>query len=202
MWKWIGGCLLVGTVLLGFGLWSGYRKLASFGPGDGTEAVMIGAPVGRVFASLADADSLSGWMGERNAIKVRHHGMLVPGDTLQVEMRNRFNFGPRPVNWTVSDVTPNQLLSLQLRSDSSGKLIARRQFTLAPKGESTQVASAVTAPFLDSVRARRSDTIKASDAYIDVTSKLLVSGLRMQSHIELQQLKTRIEGRSGSRGQR
>jgi uncharacterized protein YndB with AHSA1/START domain len=201
MWKWIGGFLLVCVVLIGIGLWSGYRKLASFGAGDGTETVMIAAPVSRVFASIANADSLSGWMAEPG-IKAGHHGMLVAGDTLQVEMRVRFNFGNKPLKWTVSEVRPDQLLSLQLRSDSSGKLIATRQFTLSPNGESTRITSAVVTPMLDSIRVNRADTVRPSDAYIDVTSKLLISALRMQSHVELQQLKTRVEGHSSSRGQK
>jgi uncharacterized protein YndB with AHSA1/START domain len=200
MWKWIGGCLLVCAAVIGFGLWSGYRKLATFGSGDGTETVMIAAPVSRVFASLANSDSLSTWMAEHTGMKAGHHGMLVAGDTLQGQMRLRFNVGNKPVKWTVSEVTPGQLLTLQLRSDSSGKLIARRQFTLSAKGDSTRITSAVAAPMLDSMRVNRADSVTPSEAIIDVTSKLLMSALRMQSHVELQQLKTRVEGHSSSRG--
>lgn len=202
MWKWLGGCLLVCLAVIGFGLWSGYRKLASFGNSNGTETMVIAAPVTRVFASIANADSLSGWMGEQLGIKAGHHGVLVPGDTLQIEIRTRFNFGPRPSKWTVSEVRPNQLVSLQLRSDKSGELVATRQFTLAGKGESTLVMSAVSAPMLDSIRANRGDTLKTSDLYIDAASKFLISALRMQSHRELQRLKARVEGRSSSSGRR
>ena len=67
--------------LLGIGLCTGYRKLASSGAGHGTDTVTIGAPVARVFASVANADSLSGWMGDRRGVRVGHHGMLTPGDT-------------------------------------------------------------------------------------------------------------------------
>ena len=195
MWKWIGGCLLVCVALVAIGLWSGYRQLSKFGSSDGTEIVTIAAPPSRVFASLANSDSLATWMAENSRMKAGHHGILVPGDTLLGEMRLRFNVGNKPVKWTVSDVKPDQLLSLQLRTDSGSRLIAKRQFTLTAKGDSTQVLSAVTAPMLDSLGKRRNDTIKGSDAALEMTSKLLTSALRLQSHIELERLKARVEGR-------
>jgi len=195
MWKWLGGCLLVCVAVVGFGLWSGYRKLSTFGSGDGTEKVTIAAPAGRVFASLANSDSLGTWMAERTGIKAGHSGMLVVGDTLLGEMRLRFNVGNKPIKWIVSDVRPNEVLALEMRADSSHKLVARRQFTLTAKGDSTQILSAVSAPMLDSLRTARRDTIKGSDAAVDMTSRLLTSALRMQSHIELERLKARVEGR-------
>lgn len=124
--------------------------------------------------------------------------MLVTGDTLHVETRLPLSSGMRRLKWTVSDVRHNQLLALEMRSDSIGELIATRQLTLAAKGESTFVTSAITAPIVDPVRAGRSDTLKSSDAYLDAASKLLISALRLQSHIELEQLRTRVEGRSRS----
>lgn len=194
MWKWIGGCLVICVALIAIGLWSGYHQLSKFGSSNGTETVTIAAPPARVFASLANSDSLSTWMAEHSQMRTGHHGMLVPGDTLLGEMRLRFNVGNKPVKWTVSDVKPNQLLSLQLRTDSGSRLIAKREFTLTQKGDSTQVLSAVTAPMLDSMRTNRSDTLKGSDAALNITSKLLTSALRMQSHIELEQLKAQVEG--------
>ncbi|MEP6602271.1 MAG: SRPBCC family protein [Nitrospirota bacterium] len=193
MWKWLGGCLLVCVAVVGFGLWQGYRKLSSFGSGDGTETVTIAGPVSRVFASLATSDSLSTWMAERT--QAGHPGTLVVGDTLQGESKLRFNVGNKRVKWVVSEVKPNENLALEMRADSSRKLVARRQFTLTAKGDSTQVLSAVSAPMLDSLRTARRDTIRGSDAAIDMTSKLMTSALRMQSHIELERLKARVEGR-------
>ena len=138
-------------------------------------------------------------MGDRRGVSAGHHGMLKPGDTLDIETKIKFTAGMRKLKWTVSEVRPNQLLALQLRSDSIGELIATRQFTLAAKGESTFVTSAIAAPIVDSIRAGRSDTLKSSDAYLDAASKLLISALRLQSHIELEQLKARVEGRAHSR---
>ena len=183
-------------MVIGIGLWSGYRKLASSGAGHGTDTLTIGAPVQRVFASIANADSLSGWMGDRRGVTAGHHGMLAPGDTLDIETRLRLTSGMRRLKWTVSDVKPNQLLALELRSDSVGELIATRQFSLSAKRDSTFVTSAISAPIVDSIRAGRSDTLKSSDAYLDAASKLLISALRLQSHIELEQLRSRVEGKS------
>jgi len=184
------------VVLLGIGLWTGYRKLASTGAGRGTDTVTVGAPVARVFASVAHADSLAGWMADRRGVSAGHHGMLVAGDTLHIESRIRLSAGMRRLKWTVSEVRPNQLLALQLRSDSIGELIATRELRLGAKGESTFITSAITAPIVDSIRAGRSDTLKSSDAYLDAASKLLISALRLQSHLELEQLKSRVEGHS------
>ena len=105
----------------------------------------------------------------------------------------------RKLKWTVSEIRPNQLLALQLRSDNVGELIATRQFSLAAKGDSTFITSAIAAPIVDSIRAGRSDTLKSSDVYLDAASKLLISALRLQSHIELEQLRSRVEERARSR---
>ena len=183
-------------VVVGIALWSGYRKLASSGAGHGTDTLTIGAPVQRVFASIANADSLSGWMADRRRVTAGHHGMLAAGDTLDIETKLPLSSGMRRLKWTVSDVRPNQLLALQLRSDSVGELVATRQFSLAAKGDSTFITSAIAAPIVDSIRAGRSDTLKSSDAYLDAASRLLISALRLQSHIELEQLKSRVEGRA------
>lgn len=195
MWKWLGGCLLVCAAVIGFGLWTGYRQLSKFGSSNGTETVTIAAPVARVFASLANSDSLETWMGERSQMRATHHGMLVPGDTLIGEMRLRFSVGNRRTKWMVSEVKPNQLLALQLRADSGSKLVAQRQFSLTAKADSTVVLSAVSAPMLDSLSKRPNDSIRGKDAALEVTSKLLTSALRLQSHIELERLKARVEGR-------
>ncbi len=186
-------------MLVGIGLCTGYRQLKSSGAGHGTDTLTIGAPVARVFASVAHADSISEWMADRRGVSAGHHGMLAPGDTLQIETRLPLSRGMRKMKWTVSEVRPNQLLALQLRSDSIGELVATRELSLVAKGESTFITSAIAAPIVDSIRAGRSDTLKSSDAYLDAASKLLISALRLQSHIELEQLKSRVEGRSPSR---
>ena len=195
MWKWLGGCLVVVVVLVAISMWTAYRKLSQFGGPNKPETVAIGAPPSRVFASLANADSLSSWMAERMGVSVSHHGTLVPGDTLQVGAKMRFNIGKsQAMRWVVSDVKPNQMLALEMLSDSTRRIMAVRQFNLAPKGDSTLLTTSVTTPGLDSVRASRGDSVKMSDALLAGASKLMMSSLRMQAHRELQLLKAHIEG--------
>ncbi|HYU79792.1 MAG TPA: SRPBCC family protein [Vicinamibacterales bacterium] len=195
MKKWLGGCLAIGLVVIGMGVWSAWRKLVPYTGANRAETTVIAAPVSRVFASIANADSLSVWMTPGLGIRAAHHGMLVAGDTLKVGANGRLTFGAEPMKWIVVDVTPDQRFALQLRSDSSGRIIATRQFTIAAKGDSTLVTSAVSTPVADSIRANRSDTLKQKDAFIAGLSKMMMASLRMQSHMELEQLKNRIEGK-------
>ena len=200
MWKWLGGCLLIGLVVIGMGVWSAWRKMAPYSGANTPDTTVIAAPVSRVFASMANADSLSGWMNPGLGIRATHHGMLAAGDTLKVGANGRLTFGAEPMKWIVVDVTPDQRFALQLRSDTSGKIVATRQFTLGARGESTLVSSTVSTPVADSIRARRSDTLKQSDAMIAGLSKMMMASLRMQSHLELEKLKNRIEGKAKAAG--
>jgi hypothetical protein len=59
MWKWLGGCLVIVVVVIAIGVWTGYRKLSQFSGPNKPETVAIAAPASRVFASVANADSLS-----------------------------------------------------------------------------------------------------------------------------------------------
>lgn len=196
MWKWLGGCLVVVVVLVALSLWTAYRKLSQFSGPNKPETVAIGAPASRVFASLADADSLSTWMAEHMGVRVSHHGTVVPGDTIQVGANMRFSIGrsSQAMRWVVSDVKPNQMLALEMLSDSTKRVMAIRQFNLASKGDSTLVTSSVMTPGLDSARAHRSDSVKMSDALLVGATKLMMSSMRMQAHRELQLLKARVEG--------
>ncbi|MFN2601826.1 MAG: hypothetical protein ABR582_03600 [Gemmatimonadaceae bacterium] len=196
MWKWLGGCLVVVVVVIAIGVWTGYRKLSQFSGPNKPETIAIAAPVPRVFASIANGDSLSTWMSERMGVRASRHGMLVAGDTIRMDAKLRFNIGKggEASRWIVSDVKPDQMLALELRSDSSKRLVAERQYNLTAKGDSTLITTAVSTPGLDSMIAHRSDTIKASDAFISGATKLMMSSLRMQAHRELQLLKAHIEG--------
>jgi len=196
MWKWLGGCLVIVVVVVAIGFWTGYRKLSEFSGPNRPETVAIGAPPSRVFASLANGDSLSTWMSERLGVRASSHGMLVTGDTIQMDAKLRFNIGKtsNASRWVVSDVKPDQMLSLEMRADTSNRLVAQRMYNLAAKGDSTLITSTVSTPGLDSMIAHRGDTIKASDAFISGATKLMISSLRMQAHRELQLLKAHIEG--------
>jgi uncharacterized protein YndB with AHSA1/START domain len=198
MWKWLGGCLVVVLVVIGIALWSGYQKLSQFSGPNKPETVAIAAPASRVFASIGNADSLSTWMSERMGVRVTRHGMLLPGDTIQVGPQMRFKIGKSggggANTWVVSEVKPDQMLALEMRGDTSKRIVAQRLYNLAAKGDSTLITSTVSTPGLDSILAHRGDTIKASDAFISGATKLMMSSLRMQAHRELQLLKAHIEG--------
>lgn len=196
MWKWLGGCLVIVVVVIAIGVWTGYRKLSQFSGPNKPETVAIAAPASRVFASVANADSLSTWMSERMGVSASRHGMLVPGDTIQMDARFRFNIGKgREANrWIVSDVKPDQMLALEMRNDTSKRIVAQRLYNLSAKGDSTLITITVSTPGLDSMIAHRGDTIKASDAFISGATKLMMASLRMQAHRELQLLKAHIEG--------
>lgn len=186
---------MLGLVVVGVGVWSTWRKLRPYSGPNGPETTVIAGPVSRVFASLANADSIAGWMTPGLGVRASHHGMLVTGDTLKVGANGRLTFGTEPMKWVVADIKPDQLFSMELRSDSTGRIVATRQFTVAAKGDSTAVTSSVTTPVADSIRAQRTDKVKQSDAWIAGMSKMMMASLRLQSHLEMEQLKAHIEGK-------
>jgi len=192
MSKWMTGCLLVLLVLAGM-VWWGYRRMAAFAPGTGPLSVGIKAPPDRVFASLANGDSIGTWMAQGNIVTVKRHGPLVVGDSLRVQMRSIPGLPQRALIWTVREVVPDKLLELEMRADTSRKLLAVRRDTLVGAGDSTLVMSSVFSPLMDSVRTARGDTV-AKATMVDMTSRLLVSSFRMEAKLELLRLKARIEG--------
>ncbi len=192
MWKWIVGVLLVVVVALAGTCWYGYKKLTS---GGDSAVVTIAATPARVFASLADPDSMQQWMDEGVTVTATRHGMLAVGDTLHVEQHNRTVSRSQQYTWAVSEVTPAHLLVLEMRNDSSGKVFATRRDSLVAAGDSTIIITTITSPMMDSIRNVRGDSGgKVRGAAIDFTSKILVSAFRELSRQELERLKTRLEG--------
>ena len=76
MKKWFGGCLVVAVVLILVGAWFGMRTMKKSLASDGSASVTIGAPPSRVFASLANGDSMRLWMAPRGRFVVSRHGLL------------------------------------------------------------------------------------------------------------------------------
>src|SRR5258708_9965630 len=115
--KWVLGILGVGVVFVCVAAWYGYRKLQSFA-GQGPSSVTIGAPASRVFASIADADSLKEWRTEGLGIRSSRQGRLVVGDTLVVQNRGTTATNSRQSRstWVVSGVIPDVLLALEVRN--------------------------------------------------------------------------------------
>ena len=191
MWKWIVGALLVLVVALAATCYIGYRRFT--GGGDSVVVTIAGSPA-RVWASLADPDSMSIWMATGSTVIASHHGIVAAGDTLHVSTAagssRQQNF-----TWTVSDVTPGRLLVLQMRSNVTGQVFANRRDSLVAAGDSTLVVSTIGSPMIDSIRVERGDSGgKFGGAVLDFSSKVLVSAFRMQSEQDLRRLKARLEG--------
>lgn len=192
MLKWIGGCLVLVVVGVGAAMWWGYRKLDTFAANPSATATIDASP-SRVFASLANADSMTEWKVEGLGIRSSRRGLLRVGDTIHAQTSRASDNRPQRSIWVVSAVTPNQLLVLEMRNDS-GLVMASRRDSLVARGESTLVVSTFAAPGFDSLRTTRGDS-GAESKMLGVATKLLIGGMRMQSNVELGRLKARIEGK-------
>jgi uncharacterized protein YndB with AHSA1/START domain len=189
MWKWIVGAAAVILVLLIGTCWYGYRKLTA---GGDTASVAIAASPERVFASLADPDSMAAWMGAGSRVTAPHHGLLAVGDTLRVETAADSRSRQQYI-WIVNDVMPDRLLVLQMRSDTGGVFATRRD-SLVPRGDSTIIYSTIASPMIDSMRTQRGDTgSRMRGALLNFGSKVLISAFRLASENELKHLKARLE---------
>ena len=85
MWKWIVGALLGLVVLVAALGYYAYHRFTKFASGGDSTSVVISASPSRVFASLANTDSLAVWMGAESMITASRSGPLVIGDTVHVE---------------------------------------------------------------------------------------------------------------------
>src|SRR5258708_24746810 len=120
--KWVLGILGVGVVFVCVAAWYGYRKLQSFA-GEGPSSVTIGAPASRVFASIADADSMKKWRSEGLGIRASRQGRLAVGDSLVVQNRSSTTTSSRRMNstWVVTAEIPDVLVALEIRTASTGE---------------------------------------------------------------------------------
>ncbi|HUQ19745.1 MAG TPA: hypothetical protein VM099_09050 [Gemmatimonadaceae bacterium] len=192
MSKWMKGCLVI-LALVALAMWWGYRKMVSVAAGP-APMVTINAPASRVFASLANADSLSTWMARGNKVVVSRHGLLVQGDTIAVQPTKAFGGRMDRIRWVVSSVIPDRLLALEVR-DSTGVLAGTRRDSLITDGATTRVISNVTVSIPDSLaRGSKSDSANAG-AMLNMTSRMMFSAFRMESQLDLTRLKNRIENR-------
>ena len=192
MWKWIVGALLLLVVALAATCYIGYKKFT--GGGDSARVAIAASP-DRVWASLADPDSMAVWMADGSKIAAPHHGIVSVGDTLHIET---FSGRSRSQNftWTVTEVGSGRLLVLQMRNDSSGQVFASRRDSLVAAGDSTLVISTIGVPMIDSIRSERGDSVgKVGGAVLDFSSRMLISAFRIVSERDLTRLKARLEGK-------
>jgi uncharacterized protein YndB with AHSA1/START domain len=193
--KWILGILGAAVVFVCFAAWYGYRKLQSFA-GEGPSSVTIGAPASRVFASMADADSMKEWRSEGLGIRASRQGRLAVGDTLVVQNSSTTTTSSRRSRstWVVTAVIPDVLLALEVRNDSSGEAMFMRRDSLIALGDSTRVMSTFSSPVFDKLKRRGDTSGKARSAMLNLASNVMIAGLRMVSDQELKRLRGHIEG--------
>ncbi len=195
MWKWLGGCLGVVIVLLIALFWWSMRTIRNSAEPDGSISVMIGAPPQRVFASMANGDSVGTWMAQGSTVITNRTGPLQPGDVLRIRFRGTSRDA---LSWHVAEVVPDRLLVLQLRSDASGQVVATRRDSLSIAGDSTRVSSRLSSPLLTGPAPNVDSSQPDDGALHDMTSGLVLSMFRMQSKVELTNLKHHIEGRGSN----
>ncbi|HEX6574299.1 MAG TPA: hypothetical protein VF042_04945 [Gemmatimonadaceae bacterium] len=183
MLKWLGGCLVLVIVLIGVGSWYAMRSIRQSLEPDGSARVTIAATPQRIYASLSNGDSSATWMATGSTVIASRRGPLVVGDSIRIEMRQSLGVG-RPIVWHVSELKPDQVVALQLMNETKTQVIATRRDSLVSIGDSTTVVSTITTALPDSVRNKAG-----------MAGDMMMSMFRIQSKLELQSLKARIEGR-------
>jgi uncharacterized protein YndB with AHSA1/START domain len=159
-------------------------------------SVVIAASPERVFASMANADSLYTWMSMRPALN--HGGMLVAGDSFPMATIDGSHGAPpgQRMTWIISEVKAPSLLVFDIRSDSLGLVMASIRDSLVARGDSTEVISTVSTFSIDSLTARAGTANKAAPenrAAATMVSKMMVIPFRIQAGRDLQKLKAHIE---------
>jgi uncharacterized protein YndB with AHSA1/START domain len=190
MWKWILGAVVLIVLLIGSGMWYGFRKMTQFANGDSTVTLTMGATPDHVFSLLATGDSVAEWM-VAGRVRPSRGGPLRKGDTIYVEQRDSSRM--QRMSWVVGDVTPGKAVTLNMISDTLNVVAMTRRYTVMGQGDSTVVFSTVSSPMVDSIRNMAARDGKNS-GMIEFTTKMMVGMLRMQNQLELRQLKAHIEG--------
>jgi uncharacterized protein YndB with AHSA1/START domain len=190
MWKWIGGILLLIVLCLAGASWLGYRKLTA---GGDAASVTIAGPPDRVFAALANHDSLATWWVLKGQSAASGHGPIAVGDSLPVQVSQSSR--QRLSRWIVDEIRPGKLLVLSLHNDTAGVTVAVQRDSLVSLGDSTEIISTISSPMMEGIRSRGGDEAPKGGALIGMSSKLVISAMRLQSKLELTRLKNHIEGR-------
>lgn len=195
MAKWLVGCLALVVVAAAAFLWFGYRKFREFTGAGPSTTITIGAPPSRVFASLANADSMSVWRQVASISSTRKAGgMLQVGDTLRAQMRLPTDTADRFSTEVVTALVPDRLLVLETLGEGAAAGLMIRRDSLAALGDSTQVITTFELPASDSARARLDSSNAGERRMMDMATNLVLSVARMQAGFEHKKLKGRIEG--------
>jgi uncharacterized protein YndB with AHSA1/START domain len=194
MLKWIlGGCATLILIACIFA-WIGYRKLKTYANEGPAATVTIMASPHRVFASLADPDSMADWRMDGAQMTAAHKGLLKAGDTLVVRNATQSSTGrPARLNWVVTVVTMDQLVAFEA-VDTAGHAMMTRRDSVIGVGDSTRVISTIAAPMMDSIQARSGKSGPVAQGVMGMASTAMIAALRMSSDMELKRLKIMIEG--------
>ena len=184
MLKWLGGCLLIAIVLIGVGSWYAMRSIRESLEPDGTARVTIAASPQRIYSSLSNGDSAATWRATGSTVTTSRRGPFAIGDSVRIEVKGSLGVGQRPIVWHVRELKPDQVIAMDLMNETGTHVIATRRDSLVANGDSTVVISAIYTMLPDSVQNRAG-----------VAGDMMMSMFRMQSKLELQSLKARIEGR-------
>lgn len=194
MWKWIVGALLVVVVAVAGFCYVVVKKVAS---GGDTVMVTVAATPDRVFAALADPDSMETWMNSGSVVTASHRGVVLVGDTLHLETGKVGSRTHQQVTWIVTEATAGKILALEMRDSTGAMVLATRRDSLAGGGDSTTIVSTIASPMMDSLKTERGDTGgRVGGAILNLGSRLLVSGFRQLSEQELRKLKAHLERKS------
>ncbi len=193
MWKWIAGGAAVLLLLVAGTCYWGLKK---FSEGGGSTAVMIGASPDRVFASLADPDSLATWVDVGSMVSSERHGLLQEGDSFRIARPARKGAGGDITTWRVVASVPGRSLTLRIVSDSLGKVaLISRYDSLSVVGDSTRLSTTYGAEIVDSARRSTRDSSKGESAVLGFAQKLIIAAMRLATEQDLPRLKARVEKR-------
>lgn len=191
MWKWIAGGAAVLLLLVAGTCYWGLKKFSESG---GSSVVMIGASPDRVFASLADPDSLTTWVDVGSMVASSRHGLLQPGDSFRIARPARkAGAGGDITTWQVVASVPGRSLTLRMVNDSLGKVaLISRYDSLSVVGDSTRLSTTYGAEILDSTRRSTRDSSKGESAVLGFAQKLIIAAMRLATEQDLQRLKARV----------
>lgn len=192
MWKWIAGGVLILVVLMAGTCYYGFRKLTE---GGGSTVVMIGAHPDRVFASLADPDSLSTWVDVGSTVTSATHGLLQAGDSFRIVRPSpKKAVSGSATTWQVVKSVPGRSLTLRIVNDSLMKIaIISRYDSLSVIGDSTRLSTTYGAEIVDSTRLSTRDGGQGESAVLGFAQKMIVAAMRLATETDLQRLKARVE---------
>ncbi len=192
------GWMLLAILLVIFGAcWFGFRKMTS---GGGVMEHTIAAPIDRVFATLADPDSMLVWMHPGTRIWPLGGGQLVTGDTLRiVPPGDTTTVSGTRMLWRIVEAVPPTRLVMALETDSAGHgnaTVAVITDSLVVIGtDSTKRITMFHSPMIDSATAVAADSSRFAGALLGAGQKMMIAGMRMVAEGEGRRLKARLEGR-------